>query len=236
MHQCPVQGCWTLLCEVENTEVRKHISSHYDGGDDDDEGGVTVTGVTCPWCFGPVDFSGRDEDHWKRCPARPTEGASSSSGSGGRGGGGGHVPIDLSEDHPPTPARFLDFDRGGLDCDRGGPGPSFEAPAVSCYESLKALEDHVEGELEKSVKAETELNERMGNYELASENMKKILLDKGHADYAKMSAALSEIKLALEQNDFRSAVSALMLANDKAAGDVLSAKKRRFNKATPSGS
>jgi hypothetical protein len=98
------------------------------------------------------------------------------------------------------------------------------------------LEDHVEGELEKSVKAEPELNERMGNYELASENMKKILLDKGHADYAKMPAALSEIKLALEQNDFRSAVSALMLANDKAAGGVLSAKKRRFNEAAPSGS
>jgi len=98
------------------------------------------------------------------------------------------------------------------------------------------LEDHVEGELEKSVKAEPELNERMGNYELASENMKKVLLDKGHADYAKNSAALYEIKLALEQNDFRSAVSALMLANDKVAGDVLSAKKRRFNKAAPSGS
>ena len=58
--------------------------------------------------------------------------------------------------------------------------------------------------------------------------MKKILLDKGHADYAKMPAALSEIKLALEQNDFRSAVSALMLANDKAAGGVLSAKKTPF--------
>jgi hypothetical protein len=144
-----------------------------------------------PACFGPVDFSGRDEDHWKRCPARPTEVASSSSGPGGRGGGVGHGPIDLSEDHPPTPARFLD-------CDRGGPGPSFAAP----YESLKVLEDHVEGELEKSVKAESELNERMGNYELASENMKKILLDKGHADYAKMSAALSEITLTLEQNEF----------------------------------
>lgn len=168
-----------------------------------------------PACFGPIDFSGRDEDHWKRCPARPTEVASSSSGPGGRGGGGGHGPIDLSEDHPPTPARFLDFDRGGLDCDRGGPGPSFAAP----YESLKMLEDHVEGELEKSVKAESELNERMGNYELASENMKKILLDKGQAEYA-----------------LRSAVSALMLANDKAAGGVLSAKKRRFNKAAPSGS
>ena len=64
------------------------------------------------------------------------------------------------------------------------------------------LEDHVEGELEKSVKAESELNERMGNYELASENMRKILLDKGHADYAKMSAALSEITLTLEQNEF----------------------------------
>jgi hypothetical protein len=38
------------------------------------------------------------------------------------------------------------------------------------------LEDHVEGELEKSVKAESELNERMGNYELASENMKKDLV------------------------------------------------------------
>ena len=44
------------------------------------------------------------------------------------------------------------------------------------------LEDHVEGELEKSVKAEPELNERMGNYELASENMKKILLDKGQTE------------------------------------------------------
>jgi hypothetical protein len=112
----------------------------------------------------------------------------------------------LNEDHPPTPARFLDFDRGGLDCDRGGPGPSFAASAVYCYESLKVLEDHVEGELEKCVKAESELNERMGNDELASENMKKVLLDKGHADYAKMSAALYEIELALEQNDFRSAV------------------------------
>jgi hypothetical protein len=137
------------------------------------------------------------------------------------------------EDHSPTPARFLELDRGGLDDDRGGAGPSFAAPAVSCYKSLNVLEDHVEGELEKSVKAESVLNERMGNYELASENMKKILLDKGHADYAKMSTALSEINLALEQNDFRSAVSALMLANDKAAGDVLSAKKRRFNKPAP---
>ena len=81
------------------------------------------------------------------------------------------------------------------------------------------LEAHVEGELEKSVKAESELNERIGNYELTSENMKKILLDKGQAEYA-----------------LRSAVSALMLANDKAAGGVLSAKKRRFNKAAPSGS
>ena len=51
-----------------------------------------------------------------------------------------------------------------------------------------------------------------------------------------MSAALSDIKLALEQNDLRSAMSVLMLANDKAAGGVLSAKKRRFNKAAPSGS
>jgi hypothetical protein len=192
--------------------------------------------LTCPTCFGPIDFSGRDEDHWKRYPARPTKVASSSSGPGGRGGGGGHAPIDLSEDNPPTPARFLDFDRGGLDCDRGGPGSSFAASAVSCYESLKVLEDHVEGELEKSVKAEPELNGRMGNYDLSSENMKKILLDKGHADYAKMSAALSEITLALEQNELRCVLSALMLANDKAAGGVLSAKKAPFQQAAPSGS
>lgn len=77
-----------------------------------------------------------------------------------------------------------------------------------------------------------ELIERMENYDSASENMKKILLDKGHADYAKMSAALCEISAALDDSDVRSAVSALMLANDKATGDVLSAKKRRFNKAT----
>ena len=46
------------------------------------------------------------------------------------------------------------------------------------------MEDHVEGELEKSVKAESELNERMGNYEPIFEKLKKILLDKGQTEYA----------------------------------------------------
>jgi len=79
------------------------------------------------------------------------------------------------------------------------------------------LEDHVRAGEKREGRVRVE--RAHGNYELASENMKKVLLDKGQAEYG-----------------LRSAVSALMLAKDKAAGGVLSAKKRRFNKAAPSGS